>query len=66
VDHQNHEFKSRVASNLKVEKPILCYFSFKLNTDSFIKSIYYTIYVCLFFRKLINWEQKVNFNEYKF
>jgi len=40
-------------------------FSFKLDTDSFIRSIYYNI--CLLismlfcFRKSINWESKGNF-----
>jgi len=43
-----NRFKSLIrslvlAGNLKVGKPRLCYFSSKLNTDSFIRSIYHNI-----------------------
>jgi len=41
-------------------------FSSKLNRDSFIRNIYYIKcilrFLKIFIRKLINWEQKGNFN----
>ena len=40
----------------------MMFLSFQLNTDSFIRSIYYDIHMLnSFFRKLINWERKGNF-----
>jgi len=35
------------AGNLKVGKSSLCCFSFKLNTDSFISSIYINIFMII-------------------
>ena len=52
------------AGNLKTNS-IFVVFSYKLNTDSVIRRIYYNICILLsckvFGGKLINWEQKGNF-----
>ena len=51
----------------KIGRLILCWFSFKLNKDSFIQNIYYNkrilFLIHFFFFKLVNWEGKGNFND---
>ena len=48
---------------MKVENQWFVAFSFKLNTDTFIKPIYYVIFMLtILFRKLINLQWKGNFN----
>jgi len=49
---------------------LCCCFSFKLNRNSFLRSIYYNICMLFIlkvvsFMKLIDWEQKSNFKDVK-
>ena len=62
----SHKICLVIAGHFKVGKPMLYCFSFKLNQNYFVRSIYYYICVLFFFfflncRKCSNWERKCNF-----